>query len=83
MPEAVIFFIYILLATTDVENVKVNQGTPFFDEATCVSFVESNKNAVSDSASQVYDDEILEIGCVNMTTEEFTAVHKMSLTIEL
>ena len=74
MPQGVIFFIYILLATTDVENVKVNQGTPFFDEATCLSF---------DSASQVYDDEILEIGCVNMTTEEFTAVHKMSLTIEL
>ena len=83
MPEAVIFFIYVLLATTDVEKIKVNQGTPFFDDATCVSFVESNKDAVIDSASQVYDDEILEIGCVNMTTEEFTAVHEMSLTIEL
>lgn len=83
MPEAVIFFIYVLLATTDVEKIKVNQGTPFFDEATCVSFVESNKDAVIDSASQVYDDEIVEMGCVNMTTEEFTAVHKMSLTIEL
>mgnify|MGYP001184159985 FL=1 len=83
MPEAIIFYIYVILATTDVENVKVNQATPFFDEATCVSFVKSNKDAVIDSASQVYDDEIVEMGCVNMTTEEFTAVHKMSLTIEL
>lgn len=83
MYGAIIFYIYVTLATTDVENIKVNHATPFFDEATCVSFVESNKDAVVNSASQVYDDEIVEIGCVNMTTEEFTAVHKIPLTIEL
>ena len=76
MPEAITFLIYVLLSTTDVENIKVNYATPFFDEATCLSFVQSNKDAVIDSASQVYDDEILEIGCVNMKTEEFIAVHK-------
>ena len=81
MPEAITFLIYVLLSTTDVENIKVNYATPFFDESTCLSYVQSNKDVVIDSASQVYDDEILEIGCVNMKTEEFIAVHKMPLTI--
>ena len=81
MPEAITFLIYVLLATTDVENIKVNYATPFFDESTCLSYVQSSKDVVIDSASQVYDDEIVEIGCVNMKTEEFIAVHKMPLTI--
>ena len=76
MPEGITFLIYVLLSTTDFENIKVNYATPFFYESTCLSYVQSNKDVVIDSASQVYDDEILEIGCVNMKTEEFIAVHK-------